>query len=552
MQKIIAKRILSFFLFVLIGFICFSFLAGCQSTDKSESYFDTSGIEYTKFEYDSTTNQTKITWATTLTNNTIYNFNSFSVRFKLYKNSSLISTETYNYSRGVKHGGSYTGAFNFYASGEIDTIEYDSWSANYNSFWDTYKIWFIVTIVVVAVASLIYIILMIVLDFDLEEAFEEIVDFVEDHLWILIFLVIPLGGTIWGIITSYWVPILIVLGGVIAFVLVALLAHLIKYIIESISYNVSFGGGGFYNVDTAGDEEYFDTSKSDNDDITIKAQKTSAPKSNSNKITFADIAGLEEAKRAFKEKVVYAFEHKELYEKYGKKVGGGLLLYGLPGTGKTMFAEAASNETDSLFIPIKCSDIKSKWYGESEANVKKIFDKARKAQKAIIFFDEFEAIGAKRTDSGENGNNDLVPQILAEMQGIGSSSANSIIMVIAATNKPWAIDSAFLRPGRFDEKIYIPLPDFEARKILFELKLKMVPQDGLDFEHLANITDGYNGADIGAFCDKLKMLAINKSIATGVECPITMDEVAQVQGSIKSSVSNEDIERLLEFKEQYR
>ena len=249
--------------------------------------------------------------------------------------------------------------------------------------------------------------------------------------------------------------------------------------------------------------------------------------------------------------MVYAFEYKELYEKYGKKIGGGLLLYGLPGTGKTMFAEAASNETDSLFIPIKCSDIKSKWYGESEANVKKIFEKARKAKKAIIFFDEFEAIGAKRTDNGENGNNDLVPQILAEMQGIGSNNVNSIIMVIAATNKPWAIDSAFLRPGRFDEKIYIPLPDLEARKKLFELKLKTVPQERLDFDYLANITDGFNGADIGAFCDKLKMLAINKSIAINAEYPITMEEVIQVQGTIKSSVSDEDFERLLEFKEQY-
>jgi len=261
---------------------------------------------------------------------------------------------------------------------------------------------------------------------------------------------------------------------------------------------------------------------------------------------------LEEAKKAFREKVVFAFEHKELYEKYGKKIGGGLLLYGLPGTGKTMFAEAASNETEALFIPIKCSDIKSKWYGESEANVKKIFEKARKAKKAIIFFDEFEAIGAKRSDNSENGNNDLVPQILAEMQGIGSSSGNSVIMVIAATNKPWAINSAFLRPGRFDEKIYIPLPDFEARKKLFELKLKAIPQENLDYDGLATVTEGFNGADIGAFCDKLKMLAIHKSIEINAECPITMEEVKIVEQSIQSSVSTEDIERLLEFKDTYR
>lgn len=288
----------------------------------------------------------------------------------------------------------------------------------------------------------------------------------------------------------------------------------------------------------------------ENTEISDKKNNRATVLKNGN-ITFDQIAGLEEAKNAFREKVVYAFEHKDLYEKYGKKVGGGLLLYGLPGTGKTMFAEAASNETDSLFIPIKCSDIKSKWYGESESNVKKVFEKARKAKSAIIFFDEFEAIGAKRTDSDENGNNDLVPQILAEMQGIGSNNGNSVIMVIAATNKPWAIDSAFLRPGRFDEKIYIPLPDLIARRKIFELKLKTVPQENLDFDYLSEITQGFNGADIGAFCDKLKMLAINKSIETNSECPITMADVRQVQETIKSSVSSEDVDRLLEFKEQY-
>ena len=600
MQKNIVKRLSFIFILFLISLFSITFFAGCQqSTDKSEAYFDKSGIEYTKFEYDANSNKTKVIWATTLTNNTIYNFDGFSVKFKLYSNSTVLSTETYNYDRGVKHGGEYTGAFNFYADGEVTAIEYVSWSANYTSFWETYKIWFIVTIVVACVAALIYIIVMIVQDLELDD----IGEFISDNWWILFSLLAPLAGTIWGVVTSYWVPVLIVLGGIVAVVLLALIAHLIKFIVECISDNVGFGVGfGKHNEALEYEtEDYFDTScedvadyiddedklmlfsveqlkdycrengikgysslnKSNLVDLIVKSGsnensadtkqtvKKSVQKSNSN-ITFNDIAGLEEAKSAFKEKVVYAFEHKELYEKYGKKVGGGLLLYGLPGTGKTMFAEAASNETDALFIPIKCSDIKSKWYGESETNVKKIFDKARKAKKAIIFFDEFEAIGAKRTDNSENGNNDLVPQILAEMQGIGSSSTNSIIMVIAATNKPWAIDSAFLRPGRFDEKIYIPLPDFEARKKLFELKLKTVPQENLDFEYLANVTDGFNGADIGAYCDKLKMLAINKSIAQNEECPITMEEVTQVQGSIKSSVSNEDVERLLEFKEQFR
>lgn len=604
-DKLQMNKIRPLYLFLLLMVVFVSslvFLIGCQSTDKKESYFNITRLEYSTFEYDSNTNRTRVVWTTTITNDTIWNLNSFSVAFNLYQDSTLVRTETYNYDVGVRHGADYTGNFNFYADSKIDGIEYVSWTANYDSFWETYKIWLIVMGSLASAASLIYIIVMIVEDLELSDTFDAIEDFFEDYAWVAVCILIPLiGGGIWGIIGSYWVPILIVLAGIIAFILIALFAHLIKFIIVGIADNVSFGigGGGYYKAGKKSEEyldidneeivDYLDdkdglmlfkveqlkeycrenaikgysslnksslaelivnNANKENTEISDKKNNRATVLKNGN-ITFDQIAGLEEAKNAFREKVVYAFEHKDLYEKYGKKVGGGLLLYGLPGTGKTMFAEAASNETDSLFIPIKCSDIKSKWYGESESNVKKIFEKARKAKRAIIFFDEFEAIGAKRTDSDENGNNDLVPQILAEMQGIGSNNGNSVIMVIAATNKPWAIDSAFLRPGRFDEKIYIPLPDLIARRKIFELKLKIVPQENLDFDYLSEITQGFNGADIGAFCDKLKMLAINKSIETNSECPITMADVRQVQETIKSSVSSEDVDRLLEFKEQY-
>lgn len=578
-------------------------LTGCQSTNKRESYFDSSGIGYTRFEYDATSAKTLVVWMATLTNETIYNFNEFSVTFSLFNDSTLLRTETYYYEQGVKHGEEYTGVFNFRDDGQITSIEYISWTAHYASFWSTYKVWLIVMMVLAAVGSLIYIIVMIIEDLELDD----VGDFLEENWWIFFSLILPVGGTIWGMATSNWVPVLIVLGGIVAFILIALLGHLIKYIVEwglpIGGWGVSFGGDkrftrqenenyfdidveevsdyvndreklelfrveqlkdycresgirGFSSLNKAGIVDLIiesDAEQTSSDNGTTDKTKSGATSGKvQHKITFDDIAGLEEAKRAFKEKIVFAFAHKDLYEKYGKKVGGGILLYGLPGTGKTMFAEAASNETNALFIPIKCSDIKSKWYGESEANVKKIFDKARKAKKAILFFDEFEAIGAKRTDDGENGNNDLVPQILAEMQGVGSAQSNCIIVVIAATNKPWAIDSAFLRPGRFDEKIYIPLPDYEARKKLFELKLQAVPHENLDYAYLSGITDGFNGADIGAFCDKLKMLAINKSIETGNECPITMDDVAEVKESVKSSVSGDDVERLLEFRDTYR
>lgn len=133
------------------------------------------------------------------------------------------------------------------------------------------------------------------------------------------------------------------------------------------------------------------------------------------------------------------------------------------------------------------------------------------------------------------------------MQGIESSKCESTIIVIAATNKPWMIDSAFLRPGRFDEKIYIPLSDEIARKKLFQLKLKDVPTTDLDFVEMARMTDGYNGADISEFCEKLKMKGINQSIKDGVEHFITMDDVAALSKEMKSSVSQEDVIRFEEF-----
>lgn len=306
------------------------------------------------------------------------------------------------------------------------------------------------------------------------------------------------------------------------------------------------------NVESSdGDSEDEDTKDNKENKKAINDKNESVIKSKKTGITFDSIAGLENVKEIFKEKVILPFEHPEVFEKYGKKAGGGILLYGLPGTGKTMFAEACSNELNATFISVKCSDIKSKWYGESEQKVKAIFSRAKKSRRAIIFFDEFEAIGAKRTEDGDNANNDLVPEILAEMQGVGSSSCNSAIMIIAATNKPWSIDSAFLRPGRFDEKIYIPLPDYKARKRLFEIQLSKVPvSDDLSFDYLAEITEGFNGADIKEVCEKLKLSAIKDSLSSGKEETIGMDDVEKIKDTIKSSVSLEDVKRLEIFEKE--
>ncbi|MDE7373163.1 MAG: hypothetical protein K2N18_03785, partial [Clostridia bacterium] len=262
-MKNFTKKICSVAVLALMLFTCIGIFTGCQSPYKTDAFFDTSGIEYTNFDYNANTNQTTVVWATTLTNNTIYDFDGFSVTFKLFSNSSLVNTQTYNYNRGVKHGGNYTGVFNFFVDGKIDGIEYVSWTAKYATFWDTYKIWFIVTIVVASVVTFIYIIIMIARDLALSDTVDTIQEFFEEHAWVAFAFLIPLAGTIWGIVTSYWVPVLIVLGGVVAFIVLSALAHLVKFIIECASGNASFGG---MRRGMGDNEEYFDSETEDIED----------------------------------------------------------------------------------------------------------------------------------------------------------------------------------------------------------------------------------------------------------------------------------------------
>jgi transitional endoplasmic reticulum ATPase len=535
-------------------------------------------------------NKTYLKIKSYIQNDSIYKISKVTIKMDLYLGDNLVKKDgkvTFDYTVG--NGKTEYFTHNTWYDGEVDKAEFVSWSATYNSLWDTYKVWFIASIIVTSIVALVLLITKFIFDYD----FDDIVDFVEEHGAILFSVLIVFIPYIINGFSSgdwSWVPIVIILGAIIAVLLFGLIMmaifKLVGIIITSIAEGSRAGNDSddeTYKIDDVRDDPeklksfskdeliewckdngvagYSKLNKNgvislitnsngfvDNGNITKKRTNTSDNKKNKSGITFNDIVGLEEAKKAFNEKVIMPYKHKALFEKFGKKAGGGILLYGLPGTGKTMFAEAASNELDALFIPVKCSDIKSKWYGESEQKVKEIFNKARKAKKAIIFFDEFEAIGAKRTDNSENGNNDLVPQILAEMQGVGSSSTDSMILVIAATNKPWSIDSAFMRPGRFDEKIYIPLPDFEARKRLFEIQLSKLPhEDNLDYELLANLTEGCNGADIKEVCEKLKMSAINDSIATGVEQTIGMDDIEKIKNSIKSSVPHDEIEKLYNF-----
>ena len=258
MRNKLVKRITLLSMLILLLFVSTTFLASCQSTDKSQSFFDNSTFTYT-CHYDSQTDTTKIIWRATITNNTIYKINYCHFIFNLYdSDDNLLDTQQTNYDISIANGKSYNSNCNFTANGNVSRISLDHWYSDFDNIWNTYQVWFIVMIIVAGIASIIYIIIMIVQDLELSDTFEATIDFFEDHGWVAIYFLIPLAGTIWGIVTSYWVPILIVLGGIVAFVLIALIAHLIKYIVECIIDNVGFSGGIGRHYDNIGDDEdYF-------------------------------------------------------------------------------------------------------------------------------------------------------------------------------------------------------------------------------------------------------------------------------------------------------
>ena len=227
-----------------------------------------------------------------------------------------------------------------------------------------------------------------------------------------------------------------------------------------------------------------------------------------------DIGGLEEAKQELKEAVEWPMKYGPLFEHMGTRPSKGILLYGPPGTGKTLLAKAVATESEANFISIKGPEFLSKWVGESEKAVRETFRKARQAAPCVVFLDEIDAITPRRgTETGTKVTERVISQILAEMDGLEGLRG---VTVIAATNRPDIIDTALLRPGRFDRHIYIPLPDKESRKSIFEIHTRNKPlADDIRTEELAERTEGYTGADIEAVCNEATMAAIREYVQNG-------------------------------------
>jgi len=263
-------------------------------------------------------------------------------------------------------------------------------------------------------------------------------------------------------------------------------------------------------------------------------------------VSFDDIAGLTEAKEQIRIRMVYPFRKPELAKKYGVRRGGGVLLYGPPGTGKTMLAKAVASEIDAPFYAVTPSEIMSKWVGESEQNIARLFREARENPASIIFIDEVEALIPPRGEDAPAVMKRLVPQILQELEGIGTEGKNPLLFV-GATNEPWNLDSAVLRPGRFDEKIYIPLPDEPARRQILERNLRDKPLVGVDIARLVERTAAYSGADLRALCEKTANAVFLEAVRTGEDRDIGMDDFLASLARMHPSVRPEHAARFEAF-----
>jgi transitional endoplasmic reticulum ATPase len=250
------------------------------------------------------------------------------------------------------------------------------------------------------------------------------------------------------------------------------------------------------------------------------------------KITFKDIGGMEEVIERIRMNIIYPFKNPEIFRKFNKRPGGGILMYGPPGCGKTHIARATAGECGAVFIPIAITDILSKWLGESERHLHEFFETARRRSPAVIFIDEIDAIGVSRGDAGASMA-PIVNVLLTEMDGISASNEN--LMVLAATNTPWRVDSALRRPGRFDRVLFVPPPDAPARKAIFNICLRDLPADSIDVEKLARAADRFSGADIRAAVQNASEKAIMEEMRTGRSGKLTQGLLADAVKETRAS-----------------
>merc|ERR1711871_1365864 len=235
-------------------------------------------------------------------------------------------------------------------------------------------------------------------------------------------------------------------------------------------------------------------------------------------VSWADIGGLEKVKAELRETIQYPLEYPEQFEKFGMTPSKGILFYGPPGCGKTLLAKAVANECQANFISIKGPELLTMWFGESEANVREVFEKARQAAPCVLFFDELDSIAQQRGNSSGDGGgagDRVMNQLLTEMDGMGGKKN---VFIIGATNRPDIIDTALMRPGRLDQLMFVPMPDYDSRLSILRAVLRKSPvSKEVDLEYLAAETDKFSGADLTEICQRAAKAAIRENIARDME-----------------------------------
>lgn len=250
-------------------------------------------------------------------------------------------------------------------------------------------------------------------------------------------------------------------------------------------------------------------------------------------VGFQDVGGMDAVKKEIELKIIKPLLHPELYKAYGKKIGGGILLYGPPGCGKTFIARATAGQVNAQFISVGLNEILDMWIGNSEKNLHQVFEIARQNTPCVLFIDEIDALGASRSDMKQSAGRHLINQFLLELDGVDYS--NEGILIIGATNTPWHLDTAFRRPGRFDRIIFIPPPDEAARASILRLKLANKPVASIDYEAIAKKLEHYSGADIEAIIDLAIEEKLDTAFTTGVPEPISTKDLLQAAKKHKAS-----------------
>jgi SpoVK/Ycf46/Vps4 family AAA+-type ATPase len=255
-------------------------------------------------------------------------------------------------------------------------------------------------------------------------------------------------------------------------------------------------------------------------------------------VTLADVAGLAEVKRHLDTTFLAPLRNPELAAAFGQKPGGSLLMYGPPGCGKTFIARAIAGDLGASFIHVTLADLLSKWIGESEKAIQSVFRNARAAAPCVIFFDEFDALGGRRTSGGGGSQSMrmLVTQLLEELDGV--ASANDGVYFLAATNRPWDVDSALRRPGRIDRTVLVLPPDAVARAAIVAGALEGKPADGVDVVAVAAATEGFSGADLSHLTTTVLQQAMVESMNSGELVPVTTDAVLAAVGGITPSTTS--------------